>query len=694
MLAAGVLPYDSPEAVEHYRKAAEAGYAPAQTALAHCYSWGIGIPKDDAEALKWYRKAAEQGFAQAQNALGVIYADGIGVEKDEKLAIEWCRKSAEQGYDRAQRNYAYYLSKGIGAPKDEKEAARWYKASAEQGNTYAQVELGNCLLIGKGIEKNPQEALRLFHAAADQEYPRALYSLGWCYEYGKGVKRDHFEAAEWYRKAAARGHARSCSRLGAFCIHKADDDIYELDDAVPDERIDEGLNWLRMGVALGDPEAMNSLATSYEKGRRLPKNIRKAFALYLQAAEKGDKNAMFNLALCYQHGKSVPQDYAKACEWYRKAAEKNDVKSISNLAYKYLRGLGVPQDYGEAMKLIRKGMKLQYCRAFNYMGWCYENGWATPKNTEKAMKMYHNLAKVCYGPGLYDLGRCYFTGVGAEGVDDEKALFFWEQGDNMGNSKCSNSLGICFMKKGIVPEPSDEKAIAYFRKGEQKSQPACSYNMALCYEAGRGVPRDLRKAVQLYLTAAVNDFDYGASVLALRRLGVTPSDEEDAEHFRFTINHPENAHNAEEVPDLLLHAWEQDTMPQPEPGENWRAALPAPAEQEDDLAEEPLADPLPAQQAEIYLTEGKEAAARKDFARAIELYTKASELGNTAALNLLAFCAAWGEGMSMDEKEAEQRLQHSAKLQDAWAPLLLHALHMLKGCPCGDDTPDFKLEHP
>jgi TPR repeat protein len=37
---------------------------------------------DAAEAAKWWRKAADQGYAYAQSNLGVSYATGIGVAKD------------------------------------------------------------------------------------------------------------------------------------------------------------------------------------------------------------------------------------------------------------------------------------------------------------------------------------------------------------------------------------------------------------------------------------------------------------------------------------------------------------------------------------------------------------------------------------------------------------------------------------
>ena len=55
------------EAVKWFRKAAEQGYAIAQTDLADMCVIGKGISQDNSEAVKWYCKAATQGHARAQN---------------------------------------------------------------------------------------------------------------------------------------------------------------------------------------------------------------------------------------------------------------------------------------------------------------------------------------------------------------------------------------------------------------------------------------------------------------------------------------------------------------------------------------------------------------------------------------------------------------------------------------------------
>ena len=54
-----------------------------------CRTLGFSVPQEFAEALKWYRKAADQGWARAQSLLGSMYIEGKGVPQDYVLAHKW-----------------------------------------------------------------------------------------------------------------------------------------------------------------------------------------------------------------------------------------------------------------------------------------------------------------------------------------------------------------------------------------------------------------------------------------------------------------------------------------------------------------------------------------------------------------------------------------------------------------------------
>jgi TPR repeat protein len=87
--------------VSWWRKAAEQGYAHAQTSLGAMYAEGKGVPQDYAAALSWFRKAAEQGYAHAQHNLGFMYVNGQGLPQDYVTAHMWFNLAAAGGYKNA-----------------------------------------------------------------------------------------------------------------------------------------------------------------------------------------------------------------------------------------------------------------------------------------------------------------------------------------------------------------------------------------------------------------------------------------------------------------------------------------------------------------------------------------------------------------------------------------------------------------
>ena len=72
-----------------HKAGAEKGDEVAQTLLATCYFYGLGVEKDLLQAVAWYHKAAEQGVDIAQFKLGLCYASGTGVAKDEVAAYAY-----------------------------------------------------------------------------------------------------------------------------------------------------------------------------------------------------------------------------------------------------------------------------------------------------------------------------------------------------------------------------------------------------------------------------------------------------------------------------------------------------------------------------------------------------------------------------------------------------------------------------
>jgi TPR repeat protein len=64
----------------------------------------IFYTQDYKQAVYWYTKAAEQGYATAQTNLGLMFANGQGSPKNNVLAYVWWNIAAAQGYKLAEKN--------------------------------------------------------------------------------------------------------------------------------------------------------------------------------------------------------------------------------------------------------------------------------------------------------------------------------------------------------------------------------------------------------------------------------------------------------------------------------------------------------------------------------------------------------------------------------------------------------------
>jgi TPR repeat protein len=89
---------DAPKGVALLRRAANAGLADAQIALAGALSLGFGTPADRTEALVWARRAAEQHDMHGEAIYGWMLLIGhAGGAPDPSAARPWLTRASEKG---------------------------------------------------------------------------------------------------------------------------------------------------------------------------------------------------------------------------------------------------------------------------------------------------------------------------------------------------------------------------------------------------------------------------------------------------------------------------------------------------------------------------------------------------------------------------------------------------------------------
>lgn len=196
-----------------FKKSADKGYAPAQTALGSLYEEGIGVKKDQEEARKWFQKAADQGDTVGLVDLARKYLSRTGIEKDDAKAFSLMMKAAEQNDPAGQFSVAYMLMTGQGTQRDTAAAIPWLQKSASLGHPQAQYALGLELLKGESIKKNDAEAFEWFTKGAKQNDANSMLALSNMYYDGLAVPKNEQEATEWLRKSAAAGNDIARGRL-------------------------------------------------------------------------------------------------------------------------------------------------------------------------------------------------------------------------------------------------------------------------------------------------------------------------------------------------------------------------------------------------------------------------------------------------------------------------------------------------
>lgn len=126
-----------PEAVRHYRIAADAGYGHALSDLGLAYVQGLGVVRNERTAFELFNKAALAGDASGMQNIGSMYGNGFFVKRDQSKALEWYEKSIEAGNAGALGAAGVVYFNGDGGPPDYKVAAQYFQQAADLGDGYS-----------------------------------------------------------------------------------------------------------------------------------------------------------------------------------------------------------------------------------------------------------------------------------------------------------------------------------------------------------------------------------------------------------------------------------------------------------------------------------------------------------------------------------------------------------------------------
>lgn len=432
------------------------------------------------DSLNAIRQKAEKGDAWAMNEVGSWYYTGVNdCAKDYKTAVQWYAKSAKAGNANAIGNLALAYQKGHGVDADSVKSVELYQ---------------------KAIEKGSENVFKRHEKLAADKNLYSLMLLADIYENGKAGKgKSLAKAADYYADAAKQGVLKAM-RQGGMCY-------------LSSKQAAKAFPLFKAGAEKGDLTSTFYAGHLLHEGNGVAKDVDQAANYMLKAAEAGMPNAQYQLGNYYKEGEGVRKDLKTAAEWYKKALSNSNPAAAWELAELYRKGEGVDVDYDQAIGLYSSALSNGYnVRAFRKMVdedldfrkstfATYLKGlrqFALDKNYAEALKQFKAVAKAGQVEGNVMQGVLMAT-QGYEKKNDKKA--FKALSKLVEKSPVAAYYVGQFYEQGVGTDKDLAQALDFYGKSAERGCALALNCLGDMRFEGRGVQKDVKAAVENYLSA-------------------------------------------------------------------------------------------------------------------------------------------------------------------------------------------------
>lgn len=547
LLFSDVAVEDKKEALAFCRRAVNASDVEAIVDLGLAYEKGWGVDKDAKKASELYQKALAKGCKTAAVRLeelkpevqcrrGVDCMEGTTCPRDFTLAREWLEKASAQGHVDSMVRLASILEKGLGCAIDIAQAIELYNRAAETGCPRAMAELGRLYREGTYVAEDLSKALNLLQRAASSQDKAvdgerwgvlyAFYDLAGMYRDGKGVKKDGLLAARLFLYAARQGNIPSCRALGI--MYRDGDGVHKSQEKA-DKWFSEMWRLARVSLNPCDSRAMDSLGDACQYGQGVGHDLNEAAGWWRKSVQLGE-NAASLLNVGRQHPEiMLPGDMALAAMSVRKTAEGGNAISMANMGIAYFNGfLGFEHDLGKGVAWLKRAAEKGHKGAMGVLSRVYETGEGVAQDYGEALKWLEKAAEKEYEPAQLILADRY---LGSHQLkrDLTKVRCIIEKvlEKNPNNLGALAKLayiyrdGLGVEENAIKAQELSARRIGTLSRGAEAQKADSLDALADCYRYGRGVDRNINRAVELYEKAAEGkNEDSVYSLMRIHRYGL------------------------------------------------------------------------------------------------------------------------------------------------------------------------------
>ena len=478
---------------EYYSKAvSESPYdADALNGLAECLFYGIGVEPDEAKGRSMFEIAAKLGSENANYNLGNICFLSGSINE----AFDYFKKAADCGCTEAYEHLGNICdSKG-----EHVEAAGYYREASKYGSSKAMFRLAEYYRNGKGVNPNPKSAHEFYEKAAESGNEDAQYETAYDYDFGIGTSVDKAKAVLWYETALKNGNIKAGVRLGAL-LSESKDESEQL----------RGTELLKNAAEANDSDALLKLGNIYYFGLNSQrKNEAAAIECWSKGSQLKNSKCTYMLAginndseLMFRAGENGCSDawvwlgraeqkkgnFRSAYNFYSKAYEADNASSAFRLAEMFRNGAGVERDIRKAFEMYKYAAEKGNAYAMFELGVCYTDGLCTPQNLELASFWLNSAEKE-----LSNNNKCLFKEE--KQYSDFKLATLYDYRHKY------------------------DSAFFVWKELAEKKDPNAQFNTGLYYYFGKGVNKDIDRAIYWWKAAAENGNRAAAD--NLRKLNVS-----------------------------------------------------------------------------------------------------------------------------------------------------------------------------
>ena len=550
---------DAAGALEAGRIGAELGAANAQVLLGVMLAEGQGVPRDYAAAREHFRRAAASGNAFAHFNLGVMLAGGLGMAVDEPDAAAAFRRAADRGdplsmqalgqrYDKQQAEHwlrkaaERLVTEGVREPLrlpnrlvEGAALFEWYLGRARGGEPWAQAYIGALAESGQWVQKDYAIALQWYRTAGLAGNVPAQWRVARFYNEGRGVPKDAAEARRWSQMhevkrcedhERAEAAANACDRFAAdrYDPHAVSAGV---DSFCMRHFAARAIPACTLAVKQSPSTARHrsQLARAYAHTGRFAEARREAAA----AASAGSSSAMILLGVMSQRGLGAEANAAEAAGWYRKAGEAGNQRGAA-LA-------GMPLVHFAPATPEQQAEKGDPRAQFNLAARLEQE-----KKYDEAIKWYARAAAQDFRPAELNLAQMYEKGWGVK-QDNAEARRRYRRLSDLGDNEARWRAARLAAADGDTAE-----ALKLYDRLMRDDEYRALLDVGQMNEEGRGAPKNLQRALELYERAA------DRSPWARAKLGILYLESKNYPKARIWLQRAANDRNAAALNNLgLMH---------------------------------------------------------------------------------------------------------------------------------------------